>query len=114
MAMSYFRAFPSEVSNYVPQIFTFTLGGRWEGAAVELLAVGSRELVLPQVVQCVAEHIPMRDPEDYVQLAGLLARLDAGDTIEFIASDALRSDDHEVRAAGDSIRETYKHLLHRQ
>jgi hypothetical protein len=110
-ALGFLHSFASEIPNHVPRLFQLALGERWGGEARELLARGRRPRIVLAVVQCVMESVPLTEAEDYLHVAALLSRLEVGDTLRLIAADAARSDDPEVREAGEFIRERHGRLI---
>jgi len=110
-ALNYLRWFPSDVRTVVPSLFLLAMGGKWEGLARNVLSLGRRDEVGPEVSRLAIDYLPTTDPQDYLQLASLLAALDAGEALGELLVDARRSDVPDVRNAGVSIEDRYRHLI---
>ncbi|MFJ9522461.1 hypothetical protein ACIRPK_29955 [Kitasatospora sp. NPDC101801] len=110
-ALNFLRLFTRDVPEFVPQLFRFAVGGKWEVEAREVLVAGPREEVASKVARHAIEYLPKPDVEDYLQLASLLAALGSGDALAMVSSDALASADSEIQGAGVYIRQRYSHMI---
>lgn len=109
--MNSLRVFPRYILEFIPQLFGYSLGERWQGLARSLIAAGPRQEVVQEVIRLAFAKLPGSDADDYLHLAALLAALEAGEELGEIAVDAFGRESEDIRQAGEFILEHYRNAI---